>query len=294
MNVIKHKLRLGPDNIMDILPDYDIVVDGLDNFPTRYLLNDASVRLRIPVVSAAILGFDGQLSVFKPYAGPCYRCLFPVPPPAELAPSCGANGVIGVLPGTMGLLQATEVIKLILDVGNPLIGRLMMYDALAATVTEVKVRRDPECPVCSRDPDEITDSEMGVFPGLRGVLRRRTLTQPLGNKRDMATIRIPPVLRSAVGGERELKADGDNVGAILQSIVESHPSTADQLFSADGELNRYVNVYLNDEDVRVLDGLETAVGGSDTIVILPAMAGGQRLRSGSGLRWPEAVSHYPS
>jgi molybdopterin/thiamine biosynthesis adenylyltransferase/rhodanese-related sulfurtransferase len=164
VNVVKHKLRLGPDNIMDILPDYDIVVDGLDNFPTRYLLNDASVRLRIPVVSAAILGFDGQLSVFKPYEGPCYRCLFPVPPPAELAPSCGANGVLGVLPGTMGLLQATEVIKLILDIGNPAIGRLIMYDALAATTTEVKIRRDPNCPICSRDPEEITDEELGVFP----------------------------------------------------------------------------------------------------------------------------------
>jgi molybdopterin/thiamine biosynthesis adenylyltransferase/rhodanese-related sulfurtransferase len=164
VKVEKHKLRLGPDNIMDILPNYDIVVDGLDNFPTRYLLNDASVRLRIPVVSAAILGFDGQLSVFKPYEGPCYRCLFPVPPPAELAPSCGANGVIGVLPGTMGLLQATEVIKLVLDIGNPVIGRLLMYDALAATMTEVKIRRDPNCPICSRDPDEITDAEMGVFP----------------------------------------------------------------------------------------------------------------------------------
>jgi sulfur-carrier protein adenylyltransferase/sulfurtransferase len=164
VKVEKHKLRLGPDNIMDILPNYDIVVDGLDNFPTRYLLNDASVRLRIPVVSAAILGFDGQLSVFKPYEGPCYRCLFPVPPPAELAPSCGANGVLGVLPGTMGLLQATEVIKLILDVGNPLIGRLLMYDALAATVTEVKVRRDPHCEICSREPDEISDDELGVFP----------------------------------------------------------------------------------------------------------------------------------
>jgi len=164
VNVIKHKLRIGPDNIMDILPGYDIVLDGLDNFPTRYLLNDASVRLRIPVVSAAILGFDGQLSVFKPYEGPCYRCLFPVPPPAELAPSCGANGVLGVLPGTMGLLQSTEVIKLILDIGNPAIGRLLMYDALAATMTEVKIRRDPECPICSRDPDEISDAEMGVFP----------------------------------------------------------------------------------------------------------------------------------
>jgi molybdopterin/thiamine biosynthesis adenylyltransferase/rhodanese-related sulfurtransferase len=164
VKVVKHKLRIGPDNIMDVLPNYDIVVDGLDNFPTRYLLNDASVRLRIPVVSAAILGFDGQLSVFKPYDGPCYRCLFPVPPPAELAPSCGANGVLGVLPGTMGLLQATEVIKLILDVGDPLIGRLLMYDALAATVTEVKVCRDPECPICSRDPEDITDEELGVFP----------------------------------------------------------------------------------------------------------------------------------
>jgi molybdopterin/thiamine biosynthesis adenylyltransferase/rhodanese-related sulfurtransferase len=164
VNVIKHQVRLDASNIMEILPGYDIVVDGLDNFPTRYLLNDASVRLQIPVVSAAILGFEGQLSVFKPYDGPCYRCLFPVPPPAELAPSCGANGVLGVLPGTMGLLQATEVVKLILGEGDPLIGRLLMYDALAAKVTEVKVRRDPDCPICSREPDAISDEELGVFP----------------------------------------------------------------------------------------------------------------------------------
>ena len=164
VTVKKYPVRLGSENIMDILPGYDIVVDGLDNFPTRYLLNDASVRLQIPVVSAAILGFEGQLSVFKPYDGPCYRCLFPVPPPAELAPSCGANGVLGVLPGTMGLLQSTEVIKLILGEGETLIGRLLMYDALAARVTEVRVRRDPDCPICSRDPEAIGDDEMGVFP----------------------------------------------------------------------------------------------------------------------------------
>jgi sulfur-carrier protein adenylyltransferase/sulfurtransferase len=164
VQVNKYPVRLGPDNIMDILPGYDIVVDGLDNFPTRYLLNDASVRLQIPVVSAAILGFEGQLSVFKPYDGPCYRCLFPTPPPPELAPSCGANGVLGVLPGTMGLLQATEVIKLILGEGDPAIGRLLMYDALAATVSEVKIRRDPNCPICSRHPEAIADEEMGVFP----------------------------------------------------------------------------------------------------------------------------------
>src|ERR1700744_662480 len=164
VQVNKYPVRLGPDNIMDILPGYDIVVDGLDNFPTRYLLNDASVRLQIPVVSAAILGFEGQLSVFKPYDGPCYRCLFPTPPPPELAPSCGANGVLGVLPGTMGLLQATEVIKLILGEGEPAIGRLLMYDALPAQLTEVKIRRDPECPICSRDPESISDDELGVFP----------------------------------------------------------------------------------------------------------------------------------
>src|ERR671919_1570231 len=164
VDVVTHDVRLGPDNILEIIDGYDVIVDGLDNFPTRYLLNDASVRFQIPVVSASILGWDGQLSVFKPYDGPCYRCLYPTPPPAELAPSCGANGVLGALPGTMGLLQATEVIKLIVGQGEPLIGRLLLYDALGATFTELKVRRDPDCPICSRDPSEISDEEMGVFP----------------------------------------------------------------------------------------------------------------------------------
>jgi molybdopterin/thiamine biosynthesis adenylyltransferase len=164
VKVVKYRTRLDASNIMEIIAGYDVIVDGVDNFPTRYLLNDASVRLQIPVVSASILGFDGQLSVFKPYDGPCYRCLFREPPPAELAPSCGANGVLGVLPGTMGLLQATEVVKLVVGIGEPAIGRLLLYDALGATLTEVKVHRDPECPICSRDPSEITDEELGVFP----------------------------------------------------------------------------------------------------------------------------------
>jgi molybdopterin/thiamine biosynthesis adenylyltransferase len=164
VNVVKYPLRIDASNILEIISGYDVIVDGADNFPTRYLLNDASVRLKIPVVSASILGFDGQLSVFKPYEGPCYRCLFREPPPAELAPSCGANGVLGVLPGTMGLLQATEVIKLIVGVGQPAIGRLLLYDALGATLTEVKVHRDPQCPICSRDPSEIRDEELGLFP----------------------------------------------------------------------------------------------------------------------------------
>ena len=164
VDVVKYAERLDSSNVMRIIEGYDVIVDGLDNFPTRYLINDASVRLQIPVVSASILGFDGQLSVFKPYDGPCYRCLYPVPPPAELAPSCGANGVLGVLPGTMGLLQATEVVKLIVGAGEPLVGRLLLYEALSATFTELKVRRDPECPVCSREPEDISDEEMGVFP----------------------------------------------------------------------------------------------------------------------------------
>jgi molybdopterin/thiamine biosynthesis adenylyltransferase/rhodanese-related sulfurtransferase len=164
VKVVKYPVRIDASNIVEIIEGYDVIVDGVDNFPTRYLLNDATVRLKIPVVSASILGFDGQLSVFKPYDGPCYRCLFREPPPAELAPSCGANGVLGVLPGTMGLLQATEVIKLVLGIGEPAIGRLLLYDALGATLTEVKVHRDPDCPICSRDPSEITDEELGVFP----------------------------------------------------------------------------------------------------------------------------------
>lgn len=164
VDVRLYETRLDSSNILDIISGYDVIVDGVDNFPTRYLLNDATVRLQIPVVSASILGFDGQISVFKPYDGPCYRCLYPVPPPAELAPSCGANGVLGVLPGTVGLLQATEVIKLIIEQGEPLIGRLLLYEALSASFTELKVRRDPHCPICSREPGSITDAEMGVFP----------------------------------------------------------------------------------------------------------------------------------
>jgi sulfur-carrier protein adenylyltransferase/sulfurtransferase len=164
VEVVKYKTRLDASNVMDILDGYDVIVDGADNFPTRYLLNDASVRLRIPVVSASILGFDGQLAVFAPFEGPCYRCLYPTPPPAELAPSCGANGVLGVLPGTMGMLQATEVIKLIVGAGEPLIGRLLLYEALSETFTELKVKRDPDCPICSRDPDSISEEEMGQFP----------------------------------------------------------------------------------------------------------------------------------
>lgn len=164
VTVVEHRLRLNADNILDIIGDYDIIVDGADNFPTRYLLNDASVRLRKPVVSASILSFDGQVSTFVPFEGPCYRCLYPTPPPPELAPSCSANGVLGVMTGTMGTLQANEVIKLVLGKGQPLVGRLLLYEALSTTFTELKVRRDPNCPICGEHAAEIPESEMGQFP----------------------------------------------------------------------------------------------------------------------------------
>jgi sulfur-carrier protein adenylyltransferase/sulfurtransferase len=164
VEVVEHRTRLDADNILEIIEGYDVIVDGADNFPTRYLLNDASVRLRMPVVSASILAFDGQISTFVPYEGPCYRCLYPTPPPAELAPSCGAAGVLGVMAGVMGLLQANEVIKLVAGIGEPLIGRLLLYDSLGTRFTELKVKRDPHCPICGDDAPEIPASEMGKFP----------------------------------------------------------------------------------------------------------------------------------
>jgi molybdopterin/thiamine biosynthesis adenylyltransferase/rhodanese-related sulfurtransferase len=164
VDVVEHRLRLDASNIVEILSEYDVIVDGADNFPTRYLLNDASVRLRKPVVSASILSFDGQISTFVPFEGPCYRCLYPTPPPAELAPSCSANGVLGVMAGTMGTLQANEVLKLVLGIGDPLIGRLLLYEALGTRFTELKVRRDPHCPICGEDAPEVPDEDLGRFP----------------------------------------------------------------------------------------------------------------------------------
>ena len=148
VRVIPYQERLSNENIIDIIRDYDIILNGADNFPTRYLLNDACVMLGKTIVDGCIFRFEGQVTVFQPGVGPCYRCLFPEPPPAELAPSCDQAGVLGVLPGTVGILQATEVIKLILGQGEPLVGRLLTYDALEATFRVLRVARDPECPAC--------------------------------------------------------------------------------------------------------------------------------------------------
>ncbi len=151
------KERLTSENVDRILGEgWDVIVDGADNFPTRYLLNDASVWHGIPVVHGSIFRFEGQATVFKPKEGPCYRCLFPQPPPPELAPSCAEGGVLGVLPGIVGSLQANEALKLALGVGEPLVGRLLLFDALETQFTEITLRRDPDCPVCGDQPT-ITD-----------------------------------------------------------------------------------------------------------------------------------------
>jgi molybdopterin/thiamine biosynthesis adenylyltransferase/rhodanese-related sulfurtransferase len=159
VDVVTYDVRLGADNVLDIIDGYDVIVDGTDNFPTRYLVNDASLLKRIPVVHGSIFRFEGQASVFKPYEGPCYRCFLPEPPPAELAPSCAEAGVLGVLPGIIGSIQAMEAIKLLLDLGEPLVGRLMAYDALEESFRVFKVHRDPECPACGDNAGEIVIAE---------------------------------------------------------------------------------------------------------------------------------------
>jgi molybdopterin/thiamine biosynthesis adenylyltransferase len=159
VDVITYDLRLGAGNVLEIIDSYDVIVDGTDNFPTRYLLNDASLVKKIPVVHGSIFRFEGQATVFHPYQGPCYRCLVPEPPPPELAPSCAEAGVLGVLPGIIGSIQAVEAIKLLLQLGRSLVGRLLAYDALEQTFRTFNIRRDPACPACGENAGEIVIAE---------------------------------------------------------------------------------------------------------------------------------------
>ncbi len=168
VNVVIYNERLSKDNVMRILKDYDMVLDGTDNFQTRYLVNDACVFTKKPFVYGSIFRFDGQATVFYPGKGPCYRCLFAEPPPPGMVPSCAEGGVLGILPGVIGVIQATEVVKLILGKGEPLIGRLMLYDALKMTFREVKFRKNPKCPVCGDAP---TIKELIDYDAFCGITR---------------------------------------------------------------------------------------------------------------------------
>ena len=170
VKVIPHKTRLTAENVLEIIAPYDVIIDGADNFPTRYLLNDASLKLGKPVIHASIYRFEGQLTSFIPGAGPCYRCLYPNPPPADMAPSCHEAGVLGVLPGVIGILQANEAVKLLLGLGTSLAGRLLVYDALKTKLRELKLRRDPKCPTCGDgvDPKKIELIDYEAFCRLAG------------------------------------------------------------------------------------------------------------------------------
>ena len=174
-----HETALSSENALEIFKDYDIVVDGTDNFPTRYLVNDACVLLNKPNVYGSIFRFEGQATVFAYEGGPCYRCLYPEPPPPGLVPSCAEGGVLGILPGIIGLIQATETVKLILGIGQPLVGRLMLYDALGMKFRELKLRKNPECPVCGDHPDRHeTDRLRSNSAAFRIRKARRNPSQP--------------------------------------------------------------------------------------------------------------------
>jgi adenylyltransferase/sulfurtransferase len=179
VRLVEHEVRLTSDNALDVLAPYDVVVDGTDNFPTRYLVNDACVLLRKPYVYGSIYRFDGQVSVFDATRGPCYRCLFREPPPPGLVPSCAEGGVLGVLPGVIGSLQALETLKLLLDRGSSLVGRLALFDALAFHWRELKLKKNPDCPVCGENPTVTGLIDYDEFCGVKPPMHQQA---PQGNE----------------------------------------------------------------------------------------------------------------
>jgi len=222
VNVVTYDVRLGADNILDVIDGYDAIVDGTDNFPTRYLVNDASLLKRIPVVHGSIFRFEGQVTVFDPFNGPCYRCLIPEPPPAELAPSCAEAGVLGVLPGIVGSIQAIETIKVLLGLGDPLVGRLLSYDALEQSFRTFKVRRDPACPACGPDAGEIVIAEYDdlCMPHPRCGTPGTPGTPGTGGRRRLPRVGRSPCLGSAHAPRRPAHPSGaprDLCGAVART-----------------------------------------------------------------------------
>ena len=190
VTVRQHPVYISSENAIDIIRDYDFVIDGTDNFPTRYLVNDACVMLGKTNIYGSIYRFDGQATVFKPNEGPCYRCLYPEPPPPGLIPSCQEGGVVGVLPGIIGIIQATEVVKLVTGSGTPLVGRLMLYDAMEMTFDEVNIDRDPDCPICGDNPtiDKLIDYNQ--FCGVRSDAEQEAISQAFNISVEEASSRL--------------------------------------------------------------------------------------------------------
>ena len=271
-----HETALSSSNAFDVLGDYDIVVDGTDNFPTRYLVNDACVLLRKPNVFGSIFRFEGQASVFATKQGPCYRCLYPEPPPPGLVPSCAEGGVLGILPGVVGTIQATETVKLIIGVGEPLINRFMIYDALRMKFRELKLRRDPECPVCGDRPTVTQLIDYDQFCGIT----------PTG-----------PVLDDSTSGDdvtvEELKFFIDNNdGVFLLDVREPQEhqicSIPGSVLIPLGELPNRISELGGHEDVVV--HCKSGVRSAKAVKIL-SDAGFTKVRNLSGgiLRWIDVV-----
>ncbi len=277
MDIPRHDTPIDSGNALEIFARYDVIVDGTDNFPTRYLVNDACVLLGKPNVYGSIFRFDGQSSVFFPPHGPCYRCLYPVPPPPDLVPNCAEGGVLGILPGLIGVVQATETVKLILGTGRPLIGRLMLYDALEMTVRELKIRKNPRCPICGPNPTITGLIDYQEFCGVRGA--EATPSASAGDGEVLSARELKAMLDR---GERPFILDVRNppeieICRIAGSTVIPLPELAIRL----GELDRSVPMV-----VHCKSGARSAKA-----IALLREAGFSRLKNLSGgiLAWAKDV-----
>ena len=250
LKIRQHHDRLSSRNAMQILPNYDMIIDGSDNFPTRYLTNDAAVFLKIPNVFGCVQGFDGQASVFwpsGPAGGPCYRCLFPEPPPAGAVPSCSEAGVLGVLPGLIGMIQATEAIKLILGKGTSLAGRLLQYDAMAMNFRNIKIRRNPDCPVCGDNPTITRLIDYEAFCADKKPASNNPKSKN-DKERFMEQITVEEIKKRLDAGEKLTIIDVRNpdehaAGSLPGSILIPLPELPNRLAELDAHKNEEIIVH---------------------------------------------------
>src|SRR6201996_4861942 len=240
LNVVKHETMLSSANALEILKDYDVVADGTDNFPTRYLVNDACVLSGKPNVYGSIFRFEGQASVFATEEGPCYRCLYPEPPPPGLVPSCAEGGVLGILPGLVGIIQASEVVKLILGKGDPLIGRLLLVDALGMRFRELKLRKNPECPVCGPHPTVTALIDYDQFCGITPPTKETTQVANVQN--GVPQIGPEELKRRQTAGEDVFVLDVREPHEFQIANIGGHLIPLNDLPKRVGELDREKNI----------------------------------------------------
>ena len=275
LQIDRHEVALASENALDILKDYDIVVDGTDNFPTRYLVNDACVLLKKPNVYGSIFRFEGQATVFAYEGGPCYRCLYPEPPPPGLVPSCAEGGVLGILPGTIGLIQATETVKLILGIGQPLAGRLILYDALAMKFRELKLRRNVECPVCGDHP---TITKLIDYHQFCGVPRQQEAPKTMNGNGDIDPTEVKARL------DRGEKFQFIDVREPWEYQVARIPSTT---LIPLGELPRRLNEL--DPEVEIVAHCKSGVRSGKAVDLLKQSGFQARNMKGGILAWSDKV-----